>query len=169
MAAVILVPTDGSKIAERALVCACAVAKRFRAELHVCYALDYLTLPGTLEKSAATAPDFLVEDGESVLARARAIARKHGKEAQGHLIRGSGAKAILRLAARLGAELVVMGTHGRKGLSRFFLGSVAEEVARAGKIPVLLIAAGAKIPATTTRAGGESRKARRSREPQEPR
>src|SRR5665213_1274223 len=102
----ILVPTDGSELATRALVYACRLAKTLRADLHVCYGIDYLSLRGYLAKGPESAPSFLREDGERVLEGARAIARGYGLEPTGHLIRGPAAAAIIRLAGAAGIDLI---------------------------------------------------------------
>lgn len=63
------------------------------------------------------------------------------------LIIGSPATAIVHLAEREGCELIVMPTHGRTGLMRVLMGSVAEEVVRKAKCPVLTVKAAAAVPA----------------------
>ncbi len=60
---------------------------------------------------------------------------------------GPAASAVLKAEEELGVDLVVMGTHGRKGVSHFFLGSVAEQVLRESRCPVLIVRAkGEKSP-----------------------
>ncbi len=135
----ILVPFDGSGGSEHALDYACDFAKLLGTEIHVCHAIDYVSLPRTLSKSPESAPDFLHEDGEAILAKARRIARKHDLPIHCHLIRGNAAGAILRLSIDSRADLIVMGTHGRTGLRRLVLGSVAECVTRHSDLPVLLL------------------------------
>ena len=56
-----------------------------------------------------------------------------------HVLKGTSYRAICQLAARLGADLIVIGTHGRTGLMHFLLGSVAERVVRHAKCPVLTV------------------------------
>jgi nucleotide-binding universal stress UspA family protein len=118
---VILVPIDGSAAAAHALDYACDFGKLLGTEIHVCHAEDY------------------VEDSASVLAKARRIARKHDVAVHCHLLGGNAAEAILRLAQESHADLIVMGTHGRTGLQRLALGSVAEDVTRHSRLPVLLL------------------------------
>jgi nucleotide-binding universal stress UspA family protein len=135
----ILVPFDGSAASAHALDYACDFAKLLGTEIHVCHAIDYLSLPGNLSKSPESAPDFLREDGQAILAKARRIARKHELPIRCHLVRGNAAGAILRLSIDSHADLIVMGTHGRTGLRRLVLGSVAERVTRHSHLPVLLL------------------------------
>jgi nucleotide-binding universal stress UspA family protein len=140
MIGTILVPVDGSACAMHALAYACDLSKLIGgAKIEVCYAIDYLSLPGTLAKPPESAPDVQLEEGEGILMKARAVARKHGVGAQGCLVRGNAAKAIVRKAQEEDADLIVMGTHGRGGVRRLVLGSVAEAVARRSRIPVLLV------------------------------
>jgi nucleotide-binding universal stress UspA family protein len=136
---VILVPTDGSACAMQALAYACDLSKIVGARVEACHAIDYLSLPGKLGNSPESAPDVLVEEGEAILSKARAVGRKHGIKLSGHLIRGNGAEAIVERARESQANLIVMGTHGRTGLRRIVLGSVAEGVIRRTHLPVLLL------------------------------
>jgi nucleotide-binding universal stress UspA family protein len=62
-----------------------------------------------------------------------------GVEAERRLEEGDPVEAILRVAEEIGADLIVMGTHGRTGLSRLFMGSVAEQVLRRAPCPVLTL------------------------------
>ncbi len=75
------------------------------------------------------------KDLESLAAAARA----HGVTAQTHLHRGDPVSSLVDLAEELGATLVEMATHGRTGITRFPLGSVADRVLRGGVAPVLLL------------------------------
>ena len=146
----ILVPTDGSDLAGSALAYACRLAKVFDATIHVCHGIDYLSLPGYLAKGPESAPRLLVEDGEAVLDAARAIACEHELEIIGHLVRGAVAPAIVRLATTIGVDMIVMGTHGRSGVGRFVLGSVAADVLRSAPVPVVV------VPASVREIGGSA-------------
>lgn len=79
---------------------------------------------------------------DGVLAKARQSAVDQGVEAEVHRVEissGRAASVILSSAPELGCDLVVMGTHGRRGLSRSLLGSDAEPVLRSSGVPVLLV------------------------------
>lgn len=137
-----LVAIDGSEPAARALAHALDLAKSAGANLHVCYCLDYVSLPGplsTLSKPPESAPDLLREVGERVMARARAAARRRDVAIQTHLLRGNAVQAILTFSKQVKADSIVIGTHGRTGLRRALLGSVAEAVIRHAKIPVTVV------------------------------
>lgn len=124
----VLFPTDYSETAQRAL----AVARRFAdahgAELHVLYA----RVPGD-DVNCPTDPDseaWLGGPAEHVVQVER---------------EGDGvAEVILEYAAEASADLIVMGTHGRKGIRRAMLGSVAEKVVRRAHCPVLTVPPGAE-------------------------
>lgn len=144
MYARILVPIDGSSVAERALDEAIALARRLDSTLHVFNVIDARML--VTEVLGYAAPEQLVEDwriaGEKLVPEAVARARSQGVAAQGRVSCDPGLQvyeAILREARSAAAELIVMGTHGRRGLTRLTLGSDAELVLRESPIPVLLV------------------------------
>jgi nucleotide-binding universal stress UspA family protein len=135
----IVVPTDFEDASMKALELAKDLAGRVDAEValvHV-YALPVYTYPGL---EPALLPGFHSE----VMAAARRALEQLGA-AQGGLKtvlrEGDAATEILDVAKELGARFIVMGTHGRKGLSHFFLGSVAERVVRRSAIPVMTVRA----------------------------
>ena len=148
MYARILVPLDGSKLAERALAAAEDLARLMGAPLHLVRGVDPTPLDlggygsdATVLAQGASSP-FLTD--EEVAARAyldRMTARvaEHGLVASGEVRHGIAARVIVGMAEP--GDLIVMGTHGRGGLARWFLGSVAEEVVRHTRVPLLLIRA----------------------------
>jgi nucleotide-binding universal stress UspA family protein len=146
MYARILVPIDGSATAQRGLDEAIALARQLGSKLHLLNVVDARLLMG--EMAIYAPPAQLLDDwraeGEKLLASAVAQARDQGVEADSALQCDPGQRVcdmILREAASAGAELVVMGTHGRRGLRRLTLGSDAELVLRESPVPVLLVRA----------------------------
>jgi nucleotide-binding universal stress UspA family protein len=135
----IVVPTDFEPASQAALGLAQDLAARLGAEVvlvHV-YALPVYTYPGL---EPALLPGFQSE----VMAAARRALDQQAAEHGGLravLREGDAATEILAVAKELGARFVVMGTHGRKGLSHLFLGSVAERVVRRSAIPVMTVRA----------------------------
>ena len=136
----ILVAHDFSETADRALDYAIGVAKKFGARitvLHVCDILAYGVpdaMVASLDWSAEAeqvASDTLVGIVEQ--------AAHSDVVVEGVLRRGLAWEAITALAAEIGADLVVMGTHGRRGLARAVLGSVAEKMVRMSPCPVLTV------------------------------
>ena len=142
----ILVPIDGSSVAERALDEAIALARHLGSTLHVFNVVDARML--VAEVLGYAAPEQLVEDwriaGERLVPEAIKRARSQGVAAQGRVSCDPSLQvheAILQEARSTAAELVVMGTHGRRGLTRLTLGSHAELVLRESPVPVLLVRA----------------------------
>jgi nucleotide-binding universal stress UspA family protein len=142
----ILVPIDGSATARRGLDEAIALASRLGSSLHLLNVVDARTLIGG---AAIYAPPVqLLDDwraaGEKLLDEAVAQARANGLAAEGKVLCDPGQRVcdlILRETRDGGAGLIVMGTHGRRGLSRLTLGSDAELVLRESPVPVLLVRA----------------------------
>ena len=140
----ILVPLDGSATARRGLAEAIALAARLGSTLQLLHVVDArLLIP---EVSVFMPPVQLLDDwraaGEKLLAEAVALAREHGVQADGSVMCDPGLRVcdlILNAARGPGIGLIVMGTHGRRGLRRLTLGSDAELVLRESPVPVLLV------------------------------
>jgi nucleotide-binding universal stress UspA family protein len=140
----ILVPIDGSPAAQRGLDEALALAQRLGSSLQLLNVVDARML--IAEVSAHALPDQLLAqwraDGEELVAQASERARALGVPAEGAVRCDPGLRVadwILKEARDCGAALIVMGTHGRRGLRRLVLGSDAEMVLRESKVPVLLV------------------------------
>ena len=140
MPRIILVPTDFSEHAEHALDYAVALANKLDAKIHL---LNVIGIPalGVPELGVAitsTMIDKIVENNQAALDQ---LAERHGANASiaTELATGDARDAIIATAKRLGADLIVMGTHGRRGLSRALLGSVAETVVRTSPCAVLTL------------------------------
>lgn len=137
----ILVPVDFSEPSQYALALGEKMAKSLGAELHLLhvYQLPTYTLPdGAVLAGPDVTARILDESKKSLDAMIRGCTER-GVAAQGHLSEGLPHKEIDRIASEIGATLVVIGTHGRTGLSHFLLGSVAERVVRTSKVPVLSV------------------------------
>jgi nucleotide-binding universal stress UspA family protein len=139
----ILVPVDGSQTSGRGLREAVRLAVDQSARLRCIYVIDEHILfdapfayPDLLEK--------MRDAGNAILDDAAGQARQAGVEAEPVLRESGGrrvSKTILEEAAAWPADLIVMGTHGRRGLSHLALGSDAELVVRDSPVPVLLVRA----------------------------
>ncbi|PSP81465.1 stress response protein [Halobacteriales archaeon QS_1_68_20] len=139
----ILVPTDGSPEVERAVDHAVDLAAAHGATVHAVYVVNtasYTTLP--MESAWEGVGEMLREDGEAALQRVREKAATAGVDAETRLVEGSPSREIVRYAENENCDLVVMGTHGRGGIDRLLLGSVAERVVRSSKVPVLTVRVG---------------------------
>jgi nucleotide-binding universal stress UspA family protein len=136
----ILVPTDLSEGAEQALEYACELARILDAELHL---LNVVGIPalGVPELGVAltsTVIDQVVVENQTALddiARTRCTARL----GQVLVKAGDPRDMINRTAQELGVDLIIMGTHGRRGITRALLGSVAETVVRTAPCAVLTV------------------------------
>jgi len=137
----ILLPTDGSKGVDEAVNCAVAVAKRFNATIHVLFVAepprfyDYGAGMGLSEIMQS-----LQEAGGRIVSETAETIRESGVLSVVEAVRqGHPAEEIIRYAKEEGIDLIVMGTHGRRGLNRVLLGSVAEEVVRSAEVPVMTV------------------------------
>ena len=136
----ILVPTDGSEGVERAIEHAVDLAVAHDASLRAVYVVNsssYGTIP--METSWEGIADVLRDEGESALERVCTLAEGRGVDVETALLDGSPSKEIVRYAEAEHCDLIVMGTHGRGGIDRLLLGSVAERVVRSADVPVLTV------------------------------
>ena len=136
----ILVPLDGSTPSATALTEALRFAGTQDARLtllFVCEGLRYVLAEAPIDLTAE-----IKREGETVLSQAAAEARAAGVGTDAALVEAGDrrvAEAIVEEAERCGADLIAMGTHGRRGVQHLMLGSVAEGVIRRATMPVLLL------------------------------
>jgi nucleotide-binding universal stress UspA family protein len=141
----ILVAVDGSEASKRALSEAIQLAKLSRCTLTAVYVIDQsaaFTYAGACDPHLLT--DAARQVGVSLLNGALAQMRELNVVGDTEIVETQGiaediASALMRCAERRGVDLVVMGTHGRRGLRRMVIGSVAERFVRHATCPVLLI------------------------------
>jgi nucleotide-binding universal stress UspA family protein len=142
----ILVPVDGSATANRGLKEALRLAKAHRSRLCLLHVVEeyFIAQAGEAIAYADEMFDALRASGRKVLARAQAAAKKSGVPASTVLVESIAqpvAEVVARQARRFKADLIVLGTHGRRGVRRVVLGSDAEQVVRLAPTPVLLVRA----------------------------
>jgi len=140
----ILVPIDASRTATLGLREAIRLAKDQGAALRVVHVVDKMAIIGVAEAGMNPRPVLarLARSGRAVLDAARRSAKKAGVGAETVLfepVTKRVADTVLREAKRWRADLIVMGTHGRRGMRRLVLGSDAEQVVRLAEVPVLLV------------------------------
>ena len=141
----ILVPVDGSPTSGLGLDEAISLAKDQRAALCLLHIVDERVLTQNLEGGAAGIDqllDSLHAGGKQILARAVAKARERRVRVKAVLVENilrSVADVIVEQAKKWRADLIVIGTHGRRGVSRLVMGSDAEGVVRTTPVPVLLV------------------------------
>ena len=133
----IVLPTDGSEGTENAVAHALELAEKFDAELYMVNVVDVrnfydgISWEDVMEKAEAR--------GEEIVEEVVQKARERGVQSDYKVIRGIPHQEINDYAEEKDADLVVMGTHGRKGLERMLLGSVTEKVLRTSERPVLTV------------------------------
>ncbi|WP_435066625.1 universal stress protein [Haloplanus sp. C73] len=130
-------PTDGSPCADRALDHAIELATQYDAALHLLYVVREPATPAA--PSVGTVIEELEQTGREILDSRRERAEDAGVAVTTHVADGRIEAEIDSLLTETGADLVVMGTHGRSGLNRYLLGSVAERVLRTSTVPVLAV------------------------------
>jgi nucleotide-binding universal stress UspA family protein len=138
----ILVAVDESEAANAAFDLALRMARSEGDKLILVNVLDVAKLVAVAGYEAPYPIDAIAmmkESSEQLLADAKATADKAGVPAETFMVEGDTCDEILRVAKEQNAGLICIGTHGRKGLSRLFLGSVAEGVLRNATVPVLAI------------------------------
>jgi nucleotide-binding universal stress UspA family protein len=137
----ILVPTDFGDASSHALDYATALAATFTARVHLVHAIGIpeLGVPELGVAIGSTMIKSLVRDGQDALGRLVEHHPDRARLGEAVLRVGDPRDVILAVAAELGVDLIVMGTHGRRGLARAILGSVAESVVRASPCPVLTL------------------------------
>jgi nucleotide-binding universal stress UspA family protein len=140
----IVVPLDGSELASEALVEARDLAKALDIPIHLVRAID----PTVLNRVGSVGLGFDYSAVDELIAEEEKDSTTYideqvdalngaGLKATGVVLRGYAAAAII--SATQAGDLIVMASHGRTGVRRWFLGSVAEEVLRQSSVPVLLI------------------------------
>ena len=139
----ILVPVDGSETAQQAVHSAAAMARAFGSKVTVLYVIDPFPFSGL-------GSDFAYGQAEYQNA-ARAEARTSTEQAQAVLAQAgvhssitvseahAAWRGILDTAGHIGADLIVMGSHGRSGLEKVVLGSVAQRVLSHASLPVMVV------------------------------
>lgn len=137
----ILVPVDGSPTSNKALSTALGLARDAGAGICVLHALDELVYLGAYE-GIPDLREIVRADAQRVLDDAVAICKAAGIEADKVLVDNPGQRlgvSVAEEARKRGSDLVVVGTHGRRGISRVLLGSGAEQILRMSAIPVLSV------------------------------
>ncbi|ETW97507.1 MAG: hypothetical protein ETSY1_22400 [Candidatus Entotheonella factor] len=132
----ILVPLDGSPIAEQALVHAAQMAEIFDAELILLRAAFLAQVP---DLDLSEARRVLVQESEDYLDNVARRLRGHGRRVQTEVRWSEATEAITAYAVAQAVSVVVMATHGHSGFEQWPMGSIAEKVLRSMQVPVLLI------------------------------
>jgi nucleotide-binding universal stress UspA family protein len=136
----IVVGTDGSPTAEKAVEHAAHYAAKLGAKVHVvsAYELTSVKVGGGFEER----PQWMESPGstaDSALERAVGMIRVKGVEVEIHARKGDAAEALIEVAEECGADLIIVGNKGMKGARRFLLGSVPDKISHHAPCSVLII------------------------------
>ena len=132
----ILVPTDGSQGSAHVALQAIDLAEQYDATIHVLSIVDdsHRSLLDVGSRSGS-----LEEEAEKAIERVTKMASVHGVETVGEVREGDPAEEILAYAEEIAADAIVAGTHGRSGVERRLIGSVAERLVRHSTCPVMTV------------------------------
>ena len=138
----ILFPVDFSDVSPKIAPWVLMMAKKFEAEIHLLfvargygYLSDVYVMPAVIENIQGE----IVKGGETAMEEFVAAHFEKYPALKAKVILGDAAEKILNYMTSEGIDLVIMGTHGRKGLERVFFGSVADRVIKMAQVPVLSI------------------------------
>ena len=138
----LLVPTDGSETAAKAATVAADLAARYGARASIVSVVDPVPFFGSVEASERRSPITSMPRNRL---RARASTQRQrrcvprGSPLRVRSFRNIPGQAIIATAAKNGCDLIVMGSHGRRGLDAVLLGSVAHKVLTLAKLPVFIV------------------------------
>jgi nucleotide-binding universal stress UspA family protein len=126
----IMIPTDGSKFADRSEDVAMEIAKKFNSTVIAVHIIDEkLIYPF----------EVLEDEGKLILKKIRDRAEKEDLAIEDVLIVGSPIHDMAKIVKKTKSDLVVIGTHGKTGLEKLILGSVAENALKTVQVPLLLV------------------------------
>ena len=140
----ILVPVDGSETATKAMITALQMARDSGGQVHLVHVVEGMT-PLAADPYGAYSGEVIEimrQSGAKILEDALVVAKAAGVPADTELFDNFGerlAEVVADSATRFKADLIVVGTHGRRGLGRMMLGSGAEQIIRLAPVPVLVI------------------------------
>jgi len=139
----ILVPVDGSATSQTAVAKAADLAKAFASEVTVIYVIDPYPFTGVGTDFAYGQAEYLsaaTAEANAAVHAAKEALTQVGVTVDTSVIEAHTAwRGIVEAGASLGADLIVMGSHGRSGLEKLMLGSVAQAVLSHTKLPVLVV------------------------------
>lgn len=137
----ILVPIDGSNTSNKALDYALKMAQNDQAEVRMIYCIDELSVL-TGHEFSSEVMQMARDNGHAILQKGLALAQSAKIKADTRLVDRVGQRlgeSVADAAGDWGADLIVLGTHGRRGIGRVLLGSGAEQVMRMSPVPVLMV------------------------------
>ncbi len=136
----ILVAIDGSAVSERAFYAAVEQALAWKSDLHAVYVVETGLFSGIpTDNKLEVMYSMLEQEGTGALERVKEIAQKKQITLTTHIEQGHAGDAIIKTAETIGADLLVMGSHGKSDVDRLLLGSVSSFVVEQSKVSVLVV------------------------------
>jgi nucleotide-binding universal stress UspA family protein len=133
----ILFPTDGSEPAASTFDYALQVASEHEATVHVLHVAD--TGRDSLTRIQGEVLDVFEQEGEQIVDEAAQRAADQGVNVVSEVVQGDPSTTIVEYSDQIDSDLIIMPTHGRRGLTRFLLGSVTERVINTAEVPVVSV------------------------------
>ena len=139
----ILVPVDGSPTSQQAIAKAVGIARAFKSAVTLLYVIDPYAFTGVGTDFSYGQAEYLgaaTAEGQQALQAARQAFEAEGVAVSSSVVEGNAVyQAIVDTAEALGVDLVVMGSHGRRGLQKLVLGSVTAQVLSHAHLAVLVV------------------------------
>lgn len=139
-----MIATDGSEASKHAADLGVGLAKCSAGKVIAIYVVDMqrlVQIPGytSLHGMKESLLDAMLKEGEEAVAYIEENSKKEGIPCEKVILKGNPSEELLRYSKELGVDILVMGSIGRTGITRFLLGSVAEKVVRHAEVPVMMV------------------------------
>lgn len=136
----ILVAVDGSVVSQKAFEAAVEQAIAWKANLHAVYVVESGLFTGIpVDNKLEIMYSLLEQEGNAALDNIKEIARKKNVEVTTHFEQGHAGDTILGAAEKIGADLIIIGSHGKSNIDRILIGSVSSFVVEHSKVSVLVV------------------------------
>lgn len=135
----VLIPTDFSELSDQAIDIALPIVKQLGAEVIFLHVIERLDHPDDMTALFDEGYAFMMDRSRALLNDLVIRANQENMTGESEIANGTPYIEILRMAEKMGADLIIMGTHGRKGLNHMLMGSQAERVVRMAVCPVTTI------------------------------
>jgi nucleotide-binding universal stress UspA family protein len=139
----LLVPVDGSSTSRQSIEKAIAIAEAFKSKVTVIYVIDPYAFTGVGTDFSYGQAEYLsaaTTEANAAIEAAKVAFQEHGISVTASIVEGHAIyRGILETAESVNADLLIMGSHGRRGLEKLVLGSVTSQVLSHAHLPVLVV------------------------------